>query len=404
MFIKTFGTQHPSWSEVKEYWAVAFKQYNPITEKTSASTHKMDLNFYQQKNDSLPDIKLLPSPEKSSCVARINLLSKHMIESHKLVRVVSINQYKKLTLQKLEDHVANRIRDLEGISHLKALRPPLEASIEEITKLRSEQPNMSEAADLILKHLHGQYLLGLPAKLPPMLLVGPPGTGKTRFMRKVAEALKLPFCDISLAGLSDNIKILGLSKYWNSSDAGIIASTLAASDYANPVFMLDEIEKAGVSERGNPLDALLLLLESETAKCFKDEFLNIPMNVSYSSVIATANSINGLSSPLLSRFVILNIPELDFEGRKSMVRTSYSELLAHSGYNIAFEPTLDDDVVSQLAKKPKSGRELKRTLEDSILNALRTFTLEDNPTFIRLRSIHISKTTSDSQTRSIGFT
>jgi ATP-dependent Lon protease len=168
--------------------------------------------------------------------------------------------------------------------------------------------------------------------------------------------------------------------------------------------MLDEIDKAGVSERGNPLDALLLLLESDTAKCFKDEFLNIPMDLSYSSVIATANSIDRLAAPLLSRFIILNIPELDFEGRKTMVQTTYSELLAQSGYNVIFSSALDDDVVSQLAEAAKSGRELKRTLEDAMLNALRTFTPESKPAIISLKSSYISKPRSNSQTRSIGFT
>jgi len=352
----------------------------------------------------LPAIKPDSEPKKSSNKMHINLLSRHLIASQKQMRVVSFNEYKKLSLQKLEEHVSNRIQDLEGISYLKALLPPMDASIEEITKLHSKQPNMSEAADIILKHLHAQYLLGMPAKLPPMLLVGPPGTGKTRFMRKVTEALKLPFCDISLAGIADNVKMLGLSKYWQSADAGIIASTMAASDYANPVFMLDEIDKAGVSERGNPLDALLLLLEPDTAKFFKDEFLNIPMDLSYSSVIATANSIDRLAAPLLSRFIILNIPELDFEGRKAMVQTTYSELLAQSGYNVIFSPALDDNVVSQLAEATKSGRELKRTLEDAMLNALRKFTPESKPAIIRLKASHISRPRANAQTRSIGFT
>jgi len=376
----------------------------PVLDITSAFSEKNDSNFDVPQIDYLPAIKPDSEPKKSSNKMHINLLSRHLIASQKQMRVVSFNEYKKLSLQKLEEHVSNRIQDLEGISYLKALLPPMDASIEEITKLHSKQPNMSEAADIILKHLHAQYLLGMPAKLPPMLLVGPPGTGKTRFMRKVTEALKLPFCDISLAGIADNVKMLGLSKYWQSADAGIIASTMAASDYANPVFMLDEIDKAGVSERGNPLDALLLLLESDTAKFFKDEFLNIPMDLSHSSVIATANSIDRLAAPLLSRFVILNIPELDFEGRKTMVQTTYSELIEQSGYNVVFPPALDDDVVSQLAEAAKSGRELKRTLEDAMLNALRKFTPESKPAIIRLKASHISRPRANAQTRSIGFT
>jgi sulfur carrier protein ThiS len=107
---------------------------------------------------------------------------------------------------------------------------------------------------------------------------------------------------------------------------------------------------------------------------------------------------------LLTRFIILNIPELNFEGRKTMVQTTYSELLAQSGYNVIFAPALDDDVVSKLAEVAKSGRELKRTLEDAMLNALRMFTPESKPAIIRLNASHISRPRANAQTRSIGFT
>lgn len=96
------------------------------------------------------------------------------------------------------------------------------------------------------------------------------------------------------AGISDSIKIPGLSRYWSTADARLIASTIAGSVFGNPIFLFDEIDKAGYSERGNPLDTLLLLLEEETSCRFKDEFIGIPMNVSFASKLAKANSTQSL--------------------------------------------------------------------------------------------------------------
>jgi SpoVK/Ycf46/Vps4 family AAA+-type ATPase len=377
VFVKTFGITHPAWDEVKSLW--------------SSLNNKKIQNYSTHRP------------------IRINLLQNRRYQDPMIIEwktLTSENAYRKLTKLKLEDQVQARLKEMYGIAEKKKMLKVLPAVIDKIKVLRYEQPNLSEIADIVISHLHGQCILGRPAKLPPILMVGAPGTGKTRFMRKIAEAINLPFCDISLAGISDSIKITGLSKFWGTADAGLIASTIAESSVGNPIFLFDEIDKAGHSEKGNPLDTLLLLLEEETSCRFKDEFIGVPMNVSFSSVLATANSIDDLPPPLLSRFIVVNVPELDMEGRITMVRSVYDELLKHKGYDDVLETDIADDVAHCFAKSPYHGRELKRAIEASALNVLTQVSVENKPKtklHIELRHLSSYKTTNKTPTPRIGF-
>jgi ATP-dependent Lon protease len=249
-----------------------------------------------------------------------------------------------------------------------------------IEKIGAEQPNFHEATEIILNTLYAQCLSGMPACLPPLLMNGGAGVGKTRYMKRITKALDLPICDISLAGISDTFPISGLSRYWKGAGPGNIAITFANSMAANPVFMLDEIDKSHKSWNGDPLSRILLLLEKETSTTFKDDFINLPMDVSHASYIATCNRKDLLPEPLLNRFICVNIEPLDYKGRCIFVNTVYQELCVQEKYGAFFIAELSQETMLALVDcEGLAGRELKLAILQGMQRACREIVLGDKP-------------------------
>lgn len=255
-----------------------------------------------------------------------------------------------------------------------------ESVFAEIKLIGVEQPNFHKATEIILDTLYAQHLSGMPACLPPLLMNGSAGVGKTRYVRRMAKALGLPYCDVPLAGNSDAFKITGLSRYWGNAGPGIIAKTFAHSEIANPIFLLDEIDKSHKSENGDPLSRILLLLEKETSTTFKDDFFDVPIDVSYASYLATCNKIDDLPAPLLSRFICVNIQPLDYNGRCTFVNTVYKELCEQEKYGAFFTEILSQDTLSTLAEfEEMSGREIKRVILQGMQRACRAIIFGSKP-------------------------
>ena len=269
---------------------------------------------------------------------------------------------------------------LAGIASKKRLPFIREAVFTELKLIGAEQPNFHAATEIILDTLYAQCLSGMPACLPPLLMHGSAGVGKTRYVKRIAKALGLPCCDISLSGNSDAFKITGLSRYWGTAGPGSIATTFANTEIANPVFLLDEIDKSHKSENGDPLSRILLLLEKETATTFKDDFIDVPIDVSYASYLATCNKIDELSAPLLSRFICVNIEPLDYNGRCIFVSTVYRELRAQEKYGAFFTDDLSQDTLRALAEcEEMTGRELKRVVLQGMQRACREIVFGNKP-------------------------
>jgi len=253
---------------------------------------------------------------------------------------------------------------LAGLKSKKVLNGVRPEVFDSLRHLQRKQPNMVSAIELIRAELHARSLAGAPAKLPSILLCGGPGVGKTRFMAELALSMELPYTEIQVAGSPDAFKITGLSRFWNRAGPGLVARVLAESGVANPIFLFDEIDKAGRSEHGSPHDALLGLLEERTAREFRDAFIDVPMNVSLSSFIATANSIDTIPAPLLSRFVVLNIPDLTDDERQDVSRSIYEELRRTEPYGNLFVGSLHENVSRLLAQQegfsPRLAKQLLR--------------------------------------------
>ena len=226
----------------------------------------------------------------------------------------------------------DRLVAATGMSHLskedKATLTPLRGGLpvsritteheadEIAAALHAEMPWMARATEEVWHGLRASARDGLlGARFNPLVLVGPPGIGKSYWARRLAHHLAVPTTMIEATGEPAAFSLVGTQRGWGTAAPGKLMKTVLTERHAGPLVIVDEVEKVGdvQSNKGGRhtlTDALLPLLERMTAQAWECPYYQVRFDMSWANWVMTANSSNGLPEPLQSRCVVLDLPDL----------------------------------------------------------------------------------------------
>lgn len=256
------------------------------------------------------------------------------------------------------------------------------SSTEALDPLYEDCPNFSEVLDDLSRHLGLSLAGGGGFNAMPLLLLGDPGVGKTHFGKRLSHAMGTDFEFISMNALSAGFVITGSSASWKGAKCGKVAERLVRGQFANPVVLLDEVEKATGSTQSDPLAALYQLLEPETSRAFRDEFIDVEMDASQIFWVLTANSMEGIPGPLLNRMAVYEVPSPTPEQAVGIAQRIYAGLLKEMQLK-QFCAKLSDAAAEKLSGT--SPRDMRKALLDALGHAVANGRDQVLPEDVRLR-------------------
>lgn len=235
-----------------------------------------------------------------------------------------------------------------------------------IIDLRRDYPNFGKVIDFYEGVFALAMLDGGIITSRPILLNGAAGIGKTSFASRIAKIIQTSFQVVPMATTDTGSELGGSSAYWTNTSPGKVFDALVWGEYANPVILVDEIDKAPVViQHTNPLSALYTLLEKDTAKKFTDQSIDVPLDASNVIWVFTSNETHCIPDAIMSRLsgTVFDVPSPTREETLAIAASIYRSLLSEYGWGKHFPNELSNEMLKNLCIV--SPREIKNGLLSS---------------------------------------
>jgi hypothetical protein len=286
--------------------------------------------------------------------------SRPVIEQQSLPTIMVLQSLSHLPEQKSTSTPNPRLEfaPIAGVYMTLAETPDLQAASRELV---AEMPWAEDVITSILMDSVGSAV----SRVCNTLLVGKPGSGKTRLARRIGEVLGLQPTIVPAAGAAD-ASFGGTNRQWSTARASTVLQAIKRTGIANPLLIIDELEKAAEgAHNGRLLDVLLPFLEMESAKRYHDPYLECATDLSMTGYICTSNSTFPVPGPLLDRLRVLEVPQPRRQDLIVVARTIVEEIRAERCEDEVWCPDLDADELNLIARQWRGGslRPLKRMIE-----------------------------------------
>jgi ATP-dependent Lon protease len=224
--------------------------------------------------------------------------------------------------------------------------------------LRHEYPHAWTAVELLTRDLR----VGKPVRLKPVILLGDPGSGKSRMVRRLAQLLGTSLYRFDASGIADSVAWAGTARGWGNTTPSIPARAVQQAMQANPMVLIDEIEKGGSSHRnGNIHSAMTPFLERETAARLRDISLDAEIDLSWISYVATSNDDTVIPAHIRDRFRVVRVPLPTLDDLRPLARQVMADLATVEDLDPRFMVPLDADEEAVVAKAwQRSGFSIRK--------------------------------------------
>lgn len=246
-----------------------------------------------------------------------------------------------------------------------------EAALKNINHLRDSFPHFEKIVEMIESDLALAMMGKGDFFLPPMIMDGPPGTGKTFFFNELARVSQNDFHIFNMESVTAGPSFTGLDRIWSNTAPGdLFEKVIKVDSTINPIILLDELDKSPDRSDYPVAPVLLSLLEPHSAKKFVDRCVPLKLDLSRITWVATSNDLKKVSAPILSRFRVVDVPSPNVDARIKMSRTIEKFVRRENSWGAAFKP-VPHETLQVLCAPLGSARDLRKNLMHGFAQAAR---------------------------------